>query len=360
MAKPPPTTMPSDTPGAGATAGRRSFRFGLAALAAVAALLALVFVVPKRAPPPPSPAQPDQAFVDRAATVSPAYARSTAGSLLNDPRAQIVIFVDRALPADDLRAWTVQSATEWKIGADRADTGVVLFVFRDARLARVEIGYGLEGALPDARIEQVLERTLVPAFSHGDYEKGFDEFIAAVRDEMGGDSGWAQAYATALDARDLPWHRRIVPAYRRLPWVLHATWAWFRAEETEGRLAIVMFAGAAAAVFAAMVYFALNTLWRLATLPRNWRNSRSWSERLAAADARRRPLAGAEAAFDAVGAALDTSENIKLLEIFAGAFGFALCFAISIALLLYAEDFATRQGHFGGGGADIVWPGAAR
>ena len=59
-------------------------------LAIVVTVLLLIFAVPRRAAPPPSPAQPDQAFVDRIGLVSPKFAREWAGGLLNDPRAEIV------------------------------------------------------------------------------------------------------------------------------------------------------------------------------------------------------------------------------------------------------------------------------
>src|SRR4030095_12428690 len=77
------------------------------ALAIVAVMLLLIFGVPRRPPPPPSPAQPEQAVVDRVGLVSPAWARQTAGALLNDPRAEIVVYIDARPPDGNLEPWTV-------------------------------------------------------------------------------------------------------------------------------------------------------------------------------------------------------------------------------------------------------------
>lgn len=155
-------------------------------LAFVAAMALLVFAVPRTPAPPPSPAHPDQAFVDRVGIVSPEFARQWAGGLLNDDRAQIVVFVDRKPPDGNLAAWAIQTASDWKVGAEKDDTGVVVFVFTQPRLARIDVGYGLEDRLTDARVHQLLETHLAPAFAHGDYERGFDALIFALRKEIGG------------------------------------------------------------------------------------------------------------------------------------------------------------------------------
>jgi hypothetical protein len=59
-------------------------------LGLLAAVLLLIFAVPRTPGPPPSPAQPDQAFVDRVGLVSPRFAREWAGALLVDPRFELV------------------------------------------------------------------------------------------------------------------------------------------------------------------------------------------------------------------------------------------------------------------------------
>jgi hypothetical protein len=88
-------------------------------------ILLLIFAVPRAQPPPATLANPNEAFVDRAGIVSPAFAREWAGALLNDDRAEIVIYVDRKPPEGDLASWAIQTATDWKVGASKNDTGLV-------------------------------------------------------------------------------------------------------------------------------------------------------------------------------------------------------------------------------------------
>ena len=116
----------------------RNVRIG--AIALVIVVLLLIFAITRAQPPPASLANPNEAFVDRAGIVSPAFARQWAGALLNDDRAEIVIYVDRKLPEGDLASWAIQTATEWKVGASKNDTGLVLFVFVDPRIARLDVG----------------------------------------------------------------------------------------------------------------------------------------------------------------------------------------------------------------------------
>ena len=105
--------------------------------------------------------------------------------------------------------WAIQTATDWKIGTSKNDTGLVLFVFTEPRLARIDVGYGLEDRLTDARVRQLLEAHLAPAFARGQYERGFDALIIALRHELGGDDA-ESIHARAAEERkasDVPGSR---------------------------------------------------------------------------------------------------------------------------------------------------------
>jgi uncharacterized membrane protein YgcG len=337
------TPKAPDASGAGEhSAARRTRGIRLCAVAFVAAILALVFLIPRKTPPPPSPAQPDQAFVDRVGMVSPTYAREMAGALLNDPRAQFLVYVDARPPEGDLEAWTVQSASDWKIGTAKNDTGIVLFVFRDARIARVEVGYGLEGLLPDARVRQLLEAALVPQFASGAYEKGFDALLGALRDEMGGAAGQARAAEAELTAPRETWRATVASAFHRVPRMVYAIWRNYMEGDAGTRFGILIFVGVGLGIVLLGVFFAVNTLWRLATLPRNWR-ARS---------------ARVEGKSSGAGAAFGVLWDLKIFEIIMGVFGFGICFAMTVFILLQAEGFVTRKGSFGGGGVSITLPAA--
>ncbi len=305
-------------------------------LAFVAVVVLLIFAVPRSPPPPPSLAHPDQAFVDRVGIVSPQFARQWAGGLLNDDRAQIVIYVDRRPPEGDLTGWAIQTASDWKVGAAKDDTGLVVFVFTEPRLARIDVGYGLEDRLTDARVRQLLDTHLAPAFARGEYERGFDSLIFAVRKELGGDDA-DSIHARAAEARrraDVPWFSQVGTALVRIPRVVVGTVNAFLEEGPATRIAILFAAGVILAIAAFTVAMAGNTVWRVVTLPAKIRSRKS----------------------SGGGVSVETS----VFEIAMGIGGFLIGLTLVMLVLLAAESFLTRKGSFSGAGAEIVWPAPPR
>jgi uncharacterized protein len=300
-------------------------------LAFVVIVLALVFAVPRMPPPPPSLAEPEQAFVDRAGIVKPAFAREWAGALLNDDRAQIVVYVDRNLPEGNLAAWATQTATDWKIGTAHNDTGVAIFVFTEPRLARVEVGYGLEGLIPDARARQLLEAHVAPAFARGEYERGFDALIFAIRKEIGGDDAESIHRRSAEERKaQLPWYKEIGTAFARSPRLASATVRNFREAGAGGRIAILVFVGVGLTIALAGLTLGANTIWSVTTLPAKLRKTKARADQVRVAAA--------------------------LYQIAVGCFGFFICLVLISLVLLATEGMLTRKGSFSGAGAAIVWP----
>jgi len=73
----------------------------------------------------------------------------------------------------------IRLAETWKVGDREDDNGLILVVFVDERKVRFEVGYGLEGALPDARAIQIIRNEIVPRFREGDYAGGISAGMAA-------------------------------------------------------------------------------------------------------------------------------------------------------------------------------------
>jgi uncharacterized protein len=100
---------------------------------------------------------------------------------------QIVVAVFPELPSPSLEDFTVRTAQSWRVGRKKLSNGVVLFVFIKDRKMRIEVGYGLEGALPDATANQIIRDVMAPRFRQGDYagglEAAIDAIIAATRGE---------------------------------------------------------------------------------------------------------------------------------------------------------------------------------
>jgi len=108
-----------------------------------------------------------------------------------DTSNQILVWIDRKIPERfTLEDFTVRAAEKWDAGQAQTDNGAVLFVFTEDRKLRIEVGYGLEGVLPDATAKRIIDEEIVPRFRGGDYtagvEAGVDAMIAAAKGEYRG------------------------------------------------------------------------------------------------------------------------------------------------------------------------------
>src|SRR5438105_8351520 len=159
----------------------------LVCLATGAAAVALVGTARADIPLPPAPAH---YFNDSAGVVPPADAERLDQKLRafdEQTSSQIVVAVFPELPSPSLEDFTVRTAQAWRVGRKKLDNGAVLFVFVKDRKMRIEVGYGLEGALPDATAHRIIDERIAPAFRNGDYagglEAGIDTIMAATRGE---------------------------------------------------------------------------------------------------------------------------------------------------------------------------------
>lgn len=93
---------------------------------------------------------------------------------------QIVVAVFPELPSPSLEDFTIRTAQSWRVGRKKLDNGVVLFVFVKEHKTRLEVGYGLEGALPDALCKRILDDEMAPRLRAGDVTGGFEAAIRAI------------------------------------------------------------------------------------------------------------------------------------------------------------------------------------
>jgi uncharacterized protein len=104
---------------------------------------------------------------------------------------QIVVAVFPKMQSDsDIADYTQRVAQAWGVGQKERRNGVVLFVFIQDRKMFIQVGYGLEGALPDATAFDITERHIKPSFRAGNYEAGLatgiDLICKAIRGEYKG------------------------------------------------------------------------------------------------------------------------------------------------------------------------------
>ena len=87
---------------------------------------------------------------------------------------QIAVLIVPTTRPEDIAQFGIRVADKWKIGREKIDDGVILIVAKDDRALRLEVGYGLEGAIPDAIAKRVIAETITPHFKAGDYYGGID------------------------------------------------------------------------------------------------------------------------------------------------------------------------------------------
>jgi uncharacterized protein len=93
---------------------------------------------------------------------------------------QIAVLLVRTTAPEAIEPYTLRVAEEWGIGRTGVDDGVVLVVAVDDRRMRFEVGYGLEGAVPDALARRIIAEVIAPSFYEGDYAGGLDAGLDAL------------------------------------------------------------------------------------------------------------------------------------------------------------------------------------
>ena len=88
---------------------------------------------------------------------------------------------------EDIEQFGIRVAEAWKLGRKGVDDGAILIIAKNDRRLRIEVGYGLEGALPDITAKRIIAETITPHLKQGDYdggvEAGVDQMIAVVNGE---------------------------------------------------------------------------------------------------------------------------------------------------------------------------------
>jgi uncharacterized protein len=157
--------------------------------AALVALLATVSQGAESIPP-----KPTRYFNDYAGVVSKPAADRFNEQLARFEREtsdQVLVAVFPKMQSDsDIADYTQRVAQAWGVGQKERRNGVVLFVFINDRKMYIQVGYGLEGALPDITGFDITEYKMKPHFRNGDYEGGIavgiDSIFKAIRGEYTG------------------------------------------------------------------------------------------------------------------------------------------------------------------------------
>lgn len=130
------------------------------------------------------PPKPAQWFNDYARVVSPATAAQLNQKLQDferDTSSEVVVAVFPKMESgSSLEDYCFRVFQAWKVGQKNKNNGVVLFVFAQDHKMRIEVGYGLEGALPDATCKRIIEEEMAPRFRNNDFDGGLSAGVTAI------------------------------------------------------------------------------------------------------------------------------------------------------------------------------------
>lgn len=121
-------------------------------------------------------------------------------------KAQVAVLTIKSLDGADLESYAVKTYKNWGIGDKKTNRGLLLLVAVDDHKARIEVGYGLEGILPDGLTGAIQDKYMIPHFKAGDYSAGISRGALAIAAVIAKDSGvtLAGGYSESPQGREMP------------------------------------------------------------------------------------------------------------------------------------------------------------
>ena len=123
-------------------------------------------------------------------------------ALDKDKGAQVVIVMLPTTQPEAIEQYSIRLAEAWKIGRKGIDDGVIILVAKDDRKMRIEVGYGLEGAIPDAIAKRIIAEQMAPRFREGDFAGGLRASVETLAKVIRGEALPAPAEPAARPSSD--------------------------------------------------------------------------------------------------------------------------------------------------------------
>jgi len=135
------------------------------------------------------PDHPSGRVSDYAGMFSQAVVNEVTGTLENYEKQttnQIAVATFNSLEGGNLEDFSIKLAEKWKIGQKDKNNGVILVIFKDDHKLRIEVGYGLEPTLTDAKCQGIIQNAIVPNFKAGDYDAGLKAGVSQIIGTLSG------------------------------------------------------------------------------------------------------------------------------------------------------------------------------
>jgi uncharacterized protein len=93
---------------------------------------------------------------------------------------QVAVVIIPTLAGDSLEDYSIRLAEKWRIGRKGKDNGVILLIVMQDRKIRIEVGYGLEGMLPDSLAGEIIRQEIASRFRQGQFYQGIEAGVNAI------------------------------------------------------------------------------------------------------------------------------------------------------------------------------------
>jgi uncharacterized protein len=116
---------------------------------------------------------------------------------------QLAVLMVRSTAPEAIEPYALRVAEQWKLGRKRVDDGAILVVAKDDRALRIEVGYGLEGALTDLTSKRIISETILPRFKQQDFYGGVSAGVTQIIAVIDGEPLPEPAGMPAIGAGDV-------------------------------------------------------------------------------------------------------------------------------------------------------------
>ena len=155
------------------------------------ALLAAALLLAPQLAPAQIPVPPLKARVTDLTDTLKAYERAAIEAKLTvfekEKGSQVAVLIVPTTQPEAIEQYSIRVVEKWKLGRKRVDDGVLLLIAKGDKKLRIEVGYGLEGAIPDATAKRIIAEDIVPRFKQGDFYGGItvgtDRILRAIEGE---------------------------------------------------------------------------------------------------------------------------------------------------------------------------------
>lgn len=112
---------------------------------------------------------------------------------------QIAVLIVASTQPEDIAQYSIRVVEQWRLGRKGVDDGILMLLAKDDRASRIEVGYGLEGVVPDVLAKRIIDDIMIPYFRQGDYTAGINAGVDSLIGLIQGEPLPAPAASRAMD-----------------------------------------------------------------------------------------------------------------------------------------------------------------